>query len=136
MNVANLTNASDYSDVKENNASNYRLPPDLIEERIRAYLETPNRQISNLTLLLSQLINGNSAKTTPTANSRAHCSHKDPHSTGKQEPENLARQQLHNGCPLLEAQQFAPQGYEGHESRVYEILIGTCESLFYLCCHP
>ena len=49
--------------------------PDLMEERIKANLESLNAQISALTHLLSQLIQDNSAGNSPTAGSLTKCTH-------------------------------------------------------------
>ena len=74
MNAEDATNASESYDAEEINAGNDRISTELIEERIRAYLETLNEQIMTLTQLLNQLIHVNylKAKTTPTASSHTH----------------------------------------------------------------
>ena len=69
VNVENINTAWKESVVQENNLNNNRFSPKLIEDRTRANLESLNEQISSLTQLLSQLINNNSAKTSPTAGS-------------------------------------------------------------------
>ena len=56
MNAEDATNASESYDAEEINAGNDRISTELIEERIRAYLETLNEQIMTLTQLLNQLI--------------------------------------------------------------------------------
>ena len=74
VNAENATNASQSYDAEEINADNDQISTELIEERIRAHLETLNEQIMTLTQLLNQLIHVNylKEKTTPTASSHTH----------------------------------------------------------------
>ena len=69
INVEKLTRAFEQSGAEDNKTNNDRVLPELNKERIKTNLEPLNEQISNLTQSLSQLIDENSAKTTPTVNS-------------------------------------------------------------------
>ena len=57
---------------ENNNVGNGQISPELIEEGIKTNLAPLNEQISTLQQLLKQLINKNSAKTSPTPGSHAH----------------------------------------------------------------
>ena len=72
LNVKNLNKASKSFDNEENNISDDRISPELIEERISENLEAFKEQFSYTTQLLNQLVYDNSAKTTPTEGPRAH----------------------------------------------------------------
>ena len=72
VSAINVANVSETVDTELINANNDRIPPELIAERIKAFLVTINEQISNPNQLLNQLIQSNLAKTTPTAASRTH----------------------------------------------------------------
>ena len=68
----NTIEASKASYTKEPSETITGASSDPIEERIRANLEPVNAQISILTQLSNQLIQGNLAKTTPTAGPGSH----------------------------------------------------------------
>ena len=48
VNIENLANESEPCDTEESNANDDRVLPELIEEKIRAYLEPLNEQILTL----------------------------------------------------------------------------------------
>ena len=52
--------------------------PDMIEEKIKVKFEPLNAQISALTQLLNQLIQGNSERNSPTTGFRNYCTQPEP----------------------------------------------------------
>ena len=72
VNTKNTTDESEALGAAEIDGTTNGFSLELIEQRIRAQLEPLNAQISKLTQLLNQLIQDNSAMTTPTAGPRTH----------------------------------------------------------------
>ena len=72
VNAENTANAFETYEAEKNSANSKKISTELIEERIRANLKPLSEQISTLTQLLNQVIQDNSAQTTPTAGSRTH----------------------------------------------------------------
>ena len=72
VNAKYATNTSEPYDTEKIIENNDQISSELIEENIRANLEPLNEHIFTIIQLLNQLIQNNSAKTTPTAGSCTH----------------------------------------------------------------
>ena len=72
VNTENTIDSSKTRRVEQIDGNTNRISPELIEEMIRADLEPVNEQISTRLQLLNELIQANSAETTPMAGSLTH----------------------------------------------------------------
>ena len=84
LKIENNGDAPEVHDAERIDEATTRISPEPIKERIRAYLEPLNAQLSRLTQSKNQLIQDNSAKTTPTASPRTHYPQTDPYVLSRQ----------------------------------------------------